>query len=152
MKDYIITRAPEDNDELQHYGVLGMKWGVRRANKRYSTSSNSTDRGKAKAKLDKHIVKADKKLNKLDNKIVKKYSKAEKAYNKYTKFAGRSAFLDLNLRLRRKNENLKLLMLDMPTALIKLINGIRTWRTFSKTLQLISPVNSRLLGRNTQKL
>lgn len=107
MKDYIITRVTESDDDMKHYGVIGMKWGVRRANKLYSTSSNSTNRGKAKAKLDKHMAKADKKLNKLDNKISKKYSKAEKAYNKYTKFAGRSAFFRSESKIKEKERKFK---------------------------------------------
>lgn len=38
--DYVITRAKEDeSDELMHYGVLGMKWGKRKAVPTSSTSS-----------------------------------------------------------------------------------------------------------------
>lgn len=65
---YAIIRS---NSELQHYGVRGMKWGVRRA----------IDTGNQK-KLDKHFQKAAKKLAKLQDIGLnpKKYAAKATAY------------------------------------------------------------------------
>lgn len=59
----------QSNNELCHYGVMGMKWGVRRANKSLLSAKSSGDKDKkAKAldSLEKHKGKITKKLAKLD--------------------------------------------------------------------------------------
>ena len=107
MSDFIVTRDYEDASDIKHYGVLGMKWGVRRANKHYSTATTKEERAKASKKLSSHMEKASKKLNKLDSKIAKKHAKAEKAYDKYTKVAGRSAFFRSESTIRNKKRKFK---------------------------------------------
>ena len=107
MSEFIITKDIEEENDIKHYGVLGMKWGVRRANKKYSTATTKEERAKASKKLSSHMEKASKKLNKLDTKITKKHAKAEKAYNKYTKVAGRSALFRSESTIRNKKRKFK---------------------------------------------
>ena len=72
-------------DYLQHYGVLGMKWGVRRGN------------------YDKAYAKASKKLVKLDKKATKYQNKARKHMTKYdTTWYNRNAHRDLADKNRQK--------------------------------------------------
>lgn len=63
-----------ETNELRHYGVLGMKWGVRK------------DRKTGERKhADKAYSKASSKLRKLDSKIAKKNEQTSKALDKYNK-------------------------------------------------------------------
>lgn len=60
--------ADHSNDYLEHYGVKGMKWGVRRATKKLSKATTKEQADKATATLEKHRTKITKKIAKLEKK------------------------------------------------------------------------------------
>lgn len=93
MSKYIMHNGEFYNkDELIHYGVLGMRWGVRRATKQLSKASTAEKRDKAVASLNKHRTKATKKVEKLAT----KRTKLEKAYdNAITKIDPKIAKLEM---------------------------------------------------------
>ena len=64
----------QNNNEIKHYGVIGMKWGVRRANNRLASAKTSKDKEKQTKALDsleKHRGKITKKLKSLEKQGVK---------------------------------------------------------------------------------
>ena len=65
---YAVVRS---NNELAHYGVQGMKWGVRKA----------VERGNS-AKVNRLYRKAEKKLNKLNNKADVKMQERNRNYHR----------------------------------------------------------------------
>lgn len=66
-----------NNDELQHYGVVGMKWGVRRASKQLSSGNK-----KAADTLKKYRSQSLSQIDKLETKNQKLSVKKEKARSK----------------------------------------------------------------------
>lgn len=68
-----------NNDkELKRYGVVGMKWGVRRAKKNLSSATTAESKKKAVAKLEKHRAKATKEVTKLNKRRVVLQDEADK--------------------------------------------------------------------------
>ena len=101
MSTYVIN----ENGELKHYGVVGMRWGVRRA-KQYLKKGDRQKYGagirktydKASKELDKRAKKADKKLERAYNQRDRAYQKADSFFS--TERGRRKALARANKAMR----------------------------------------------------
>lgn len=104
--NYYYTSAPLNDDELQHYGVVGMKWGIRRGKSMLAKASTKEERDKAVTTLNKHKEKASNKIAKLEKKGVKLEAQKNKAIIKADTSAA-------NIRQKaaiKRNKSYRLLM------------------------------------------
>lgn len=118
--NYIVEYEIYNSNELYHYGVLGMKWGVRRGNS-------------ARA-----YAKASKKLDRLDRKADRA---VERAYNKKSKADRKASSVFASEKSTRKADFKA--QKAQRKATVK-ANKARKWlhsmeRTFSNTTESLSP-------------
>ena len=69
------------SENLQHYGVLGMKWGIRRARRSLSRASTKEESRRAISKLETHRGKINKKINRYQSENVTLRKKSDKRAN-----------------------------------------------------------------------
>ena len=105
-----------DNQELYHYGVLGMKWGVRR--------------GKTTQAYDK----AKKKLKKLDDKVAKRADKLDKATDRYDRVTSNTFVVNRAARTAKAERKLARATRKYKQAVMKGTSWYNSMeKTFAKT-------------------
>lgn len=137
-----------DTNELMHYGVKGMRWGIHRASKQLGKGYATGDTAKvqkATARLEKHRGKAQKKINKLsktneqlekkrDKQIIKNEPKIAELNRKATDYRSRV----YNSRfMRDKKAN-------------KLMNRAQSYEIEAKRLQAISDRTKAEIAKNAR--
>lgn len=102
MSNYYITT----DGELYHYGVKGMRWGVRRATKALRKSTSADDTNRALSKLQKHRTKGSAELNKLkkqrDKLELDLATSSKKDAEKASKLERKASKLDRKAAKKRK--------------------------------------------------
>ena len=128
MWQYNYAISDEDSDELYHYGVLGMKWGVHRARRKLNNSNaTNSDHDKAVKSLRNHRDKIMNKISKLNTKSDKlkkqqyrintklepKAAKMERKANKLEKKVLKAKSNEKAVKLMNKSVKLKTKVSDI---------------------------------------
>ena len=132
-----------NNDELMHYGVKGMRWGVRRATKSLANATTQRKYDKAMASLNKHKQKSQAKLAKLES----QRPKLEKQVEKHVmKTDGKVAKMDLKVAKMQKKAGS---LFTSEKKGIELLNKAEVMKMKADAMRAKSDNAKQLLAKNT---
>lgn len=133
-----MYQSDYNDEELMHYGVKGMRWGVRRATKSLSNATTQRQYDRAMTSLNKHKQKSQAKIAKLES----QRPKLEKQVEKHVmKTDGKVAKMDLKVAKMQKkagrlftSKNKRTELLDKAEVMKMKADGLRAKSDNAKQL------------------
>lgn len=103
MANKLITTEIYSEDDLKHYGVVGMKWGVRRSNRRVKSLSKKVR--KTSKNFDRGRDPSKERANEVSKKVRKEKYKVDKGIKRAERFLAKNAKADAKQIANRYNKN-----------------------------------------------
>ena len=103
MANKLIMTGIYSEDDLRHYGVVGMKWGVQRSNRRVKSLSKKVR--KTTKNFDRGRDPSKERANEVSKKVRKEKYKVDKGIKRAERFLAKNAKADAKQITNRYNKN-----------------------------------------------